>query len=187
MTDPADSTRAQHAAADVPAADNASADSASADTPAAEGSGIILASWTGTVVFALTSALAVAVHQVDFLALIVALALFAAGTVGFFVAFVGAVNRSRTDEIGIMNLFFLDRSAPRPVRRSLLASLAVEIATAIAAAAIRPNTSVAFGILAPVYGIALAGVWGARHGTFPKRQAKPAKPAKPARPAKRKR
>ena len=71
-----------------------------------------------------------------------------------------------------MNLFFLDHSAPKPVRRSLLGSLAVEIAVAVAGAALHPNTSLAFGILAPVYGLSLAGLWGARHGTFPKRQIK---------------
>ena len=133
------------------------------------GGSIVAASWIGTTVFAATSALGTAAEQLDVAALVVALAMFAAGTVVFFVAFARAVTRSRTDEIGVMNLFFLDRSAPRPVRRSLLASLAVEIATAIAAAAVRPNTSLAFGILAPVYALSLMGLYGARHGVFPKR------------------
>ena len=134
-----------------------------------DGNSIVAASWIGTVVFAATSALGAAASQLDIAALVVALAMFAAGTVVFFVAFAGAVTRSRTDEIGVMNLFFLDRSAPRPVRRSLLGSLCVEIATAIAAAAIRPNTSLAFGILAPVYALSLMGLYGARHGVFPPR------------------
>ncbi|HEV7888475.1 MAG TPA: hypothetical protein VGO92_13025, partial [Acidimicrobiales bacterium] len=85
-------------------------------------------------------------------------------------AFARAVARSRTEEIGVMNLFFLDHSAPRPVRRSLLGSLAVQTATAIAVAALRPNTSLAFGILVPVYGLALTGLYGARHGVFPPRR-----------------
>lgn len=134
-----------------------------------EGNSIVAASWIGSVVFAATTALGTAATQLDIAALVVALAMFAAGTVVFFVAFAGAVTRSRTDEIGVMNLFFLDRSAPRPVRRSLLGSLGVEIVTAVAAAAIRPNTSLAFGTLAPVYALSLMGLYGARHGVFPPR------------------
>jgi hypothetical protein len=40
------------------------------------------------------------------------------------------------------------------------------VVVAFAAAALRPFTSLAFGILVPMWGLALAGVWGARHGTF---------------------
>lgn len=143
---------------------------------ATPGNSIVAASWIGTVVFAAASALGAAAPQTDAGALVVALVLFAAGTVIFFVAFARAVARSRTDEIGVMNLFFLDHSAPRPVRRSLLASLGVQIATAVAAAALRPNTSLAFGILAPVYGLSLMGLYGARHGVFPARTEKAGKP-----------
>jgi hypothetical protein len=137
-----------------------------------EGMGIVTADWVGTVAFAATSALGVFVPQLDIVALVVALALFAAGTAGFFVAFVRAVGRSRTEEIGVMNLFFLDHSAPRPVRRSMLGALGVQIVTATATAAARPNTSLAFGILAPVYGLALQGMWASRHGVFPPREHK---------------
>jgi hypothetical protein len=147
------------------------------DWPRGEGNGVVVASWAGTTVFAATTALGAAASQTDILALIVSVLLFVAGIACFFVAFAAAVGRSRTEEIGVMNLFFLDHSAPRPVRRSLLASLAVEIAVALAAAAARPNTSLAFGILVPVYGIGMAGLYGARHGRFPTRQAKPPKAA----------
>ena len=37
----------------------------------------------------------------------------------------------------------------------------------VAAASIRPFTAVAFGILAPMLGLGLMGLWGARHGRFP--------------------
>jgi len=144
------------------------------------GQGVVQASWAGTVIFALTAILGTLVSAADIVALVVSVAMFLIGTGVFFAAFVRAVNRSRTDEIGVMNLFFLDTSAPRPVRLSLLASFLVEVVVAIATAALRTNTSIAFGILAPVYGLSLSGLWGARYGTFPKRAPKPA--AKQKRP-----
>jgi hypothetical protein len=107
--------------------------------------------------------------------------MFLVGTVVFFVAFLKAVDRSRTEQIGVMNLFFLDHSAPKPVKRSLLASLTAQIAIAAAAAALKPNTALAFAILAPVYALSLQGLWGARHGSFPARTPRPARAQRPRR------
>lgn len=130
---------------------------------------IVQASWAGTVAFVATAALAAAVASVDVVALVVALALFTAGTAAFTVAFATAVRRSRTEEIIVPSLFFLQGSAPPRVRRLLFGSLALEVVAAFVTAGVRPNTSLAFGILAPMYGIGLAGLWAARHGTFPPR------------------
>jgi hypothetical protein len=138
------------------------------------GDAIVRASWIGTATFGVVSALGAAVAALDVLALAVSLALFAAGTVAFFAAYARAVSRSRTDQVGIMSLFFLEgQVAPTPVRRNLLLSFGVEVVVAVAVAALRPNTSLAFGVLAPVYGLALCGLWGARHGTFAPREQKP--------------
>jgi len=160
----------------------ASADPGIDADEATPGANIIAASWLGTVALAATTALGSVVRQTDIAALVVSLIMFLVGVVAFFAAFVRAVGVRREEEIGVMNLFFLDHSAPKAVRRSLLASLAVEIATALVGAALHPNTSLAFGILAPVYGLSMGGLWGARHGTFPKRQIKPrGKDRKPRR------
>lgn len=135
-----------------------------------DGAGIVRASWAGTALFGVSAGVAVAVAAADVLALLVAVALFVAGTIVFFMAYGRAVSRSRTERIGVLALFFLEGGvAPKEVRRLLLGSLAVEVAVAVATAAARPNTSLAFGILVPVYGLALAGLWGARHGAFPPR------------------
>jgi hypothetical protein len=45
----------------------------------------------------------------------------------------------------------------------------VQVVVVVAAASIRPFTEVAFGILAPMYGLGLMALWGARHGAFPPR------------------
>lgn len=125
----------------------------------------------GTAVFTLTAVLAATVPSADVVALAVALALFLAGSAAFVAAYAAAVRRSRRDEIALAGLFFLSGSAPRAVRLALRAALAVQVTVAFATAAARPNTSLAFGILAPVYGLALLALWGARHGTFPPRSA----------------
>jgi hypothetical protein len=57
------------------------------------------------------------------------------------------------------------------VRRHLTAALAVQVAAALTVASLRPFTSAAFAILVPMYGLGLAGLWGARHGRFGPRSA----------------
>lgn len=136
------------------------------------GAGLVRASWVGTAAFAASAAAAAVVPAADLAALVVALALFVAGSGAFAAALVRAAARSRTEEVALARLFFLE-GAPRRVRRLLLGSLAAEVAAALATAAARPNTSLAFGVLAPVYGQGLAALWGARHGVFsPRRPAR---------------
>lgn len=129
---------------------------------------IVRASWLGTLVFAVTAVAAVLTRAATIPAAAVALGLFAAGIGIFFWAYAVAVNRSRTDAIGIGGLFFLAgaETAPRPVKRALLASLTVQTVVALATAGARPFTTLAFGVLVPLYGLALTGLWGARHGRF---------------------
>lgn len=132
-----------------------------------KGEGIVRASWLGTAAFGVTSGVGTVLSAFDVVALVVSLALFVAGIVAFALAYARAVSRSRTERIGIMSMFFLEGAvAPKHVRRLLLGSFLVEVLVAMAVAAARPNTSLAFGILVPVYGLSLAGLWGARHGSF---------------------
>jgi hypothetical protein len=50
----------------------------------------------------------------------------------------------------------------------------VQIALAVLTASLRPFTPLAFGVLVPVYGLGLMGLWGARHGVFASRDGEPA-------------
>jgi hypothetical protein len=127
---------------------------------------LVRASWAGTVAFTLSAVVAVAVAAARPVAAVVAVALFVAGTVAFLVALVRAAGRSRTETLSVAGIFFLQGSAPPDVRRQLLASLAVEVGAAFTAAGLRPYTSLAFGILVPVYGLGLAGLWGATRGAY---------------------
>jgi len=152
----------------------------SAPPPAGSGGRIVRAAWVGTGVFALTAVLGVAVpHPLAALAAAVAFALFAAGCVVFVWAYAVAVARSRTDEISVVGLYLLSGSAPRPVRMRLLGAVGVQSAVALATASARPYTIAAAGILVPVYGLGLCGLWAAKHGTFPPRRAAPRRGATP--------
>jgi hypothetical protein len=132
---------------------------------------VVRASWIGTVVFTVTAVAAVVEESARAIAATVALLLFAAGIAAFVWALVVAAGRSRTDAIGMGGLFFLaGTTAPAATRRPLLASLAAQVVVALASASVRPFTSVAFGVLVPMYGLGLAGLWGARHGVFGPRQ-----------------
>lgn len=141
------------------------------DTETTPGRAIVRASWAGTIVFLVAAAAGVADPDTfESVVTGVAVVLFAAGVVAFLWAFVRAAGRSRTDELSVAGVWFLSGSAPPKVRRNLLGSLAVQVVASVAAASIRPFTGVAFGVLVPVYGLGLAGVWGAAHGTFPPRR-----------------
>jgi hypothetical protein len=133
---------------------------------------IVVASWAGTVTFVALGVAAVFVEALAGVAVAADIALFAAGTVAFLFAYGIAIARSRTDAIGIGGLYFLAGDvAPPAVRRHLTAALAVQVAAALTVASLRPFTSAAFAILVPMYGLGLAGLWGARHGRFGPRSA----------------
>ena len=135
------------------------------------GGGIVLLSWVGTGVFAAVATIATLLpDEAARPAAVVDGVLFVVGVVAFLWAYARAVSRSRTDAIGIGGLFFLAGSAPKVVRVRLLTALAVQVVLAVVSASIRPYTAVAFGILVPMFGLGLTGLWGARHGEFPPRE-----------------
>lgn len=133
---------------------------------------IIRSAYAGTTVFVLTAiASAVALRELNELVVVVSLTLFAIGCGAFLWAFAIAVERSRSDAIGIGGLFFLLDSAPRSIQLRLFGALTLQIVVAIATAAFRPFTSQAFAVLAPMFGLGVMGLWGARYGKFARRNA----------------
>lgn len=129
------------------------------------------ASWAGTAVFAVTAiAAALAPDTFKPVALAVAVALFAGGCAIFLWAFVLVAARSRTDLMQQAQIWFLTGPpTPAAVRKSLLGALAVQVALGLATAGARPYTSLAAGVLVPMWGLGLCGLWSARHGEFPPR------------------
>lgn len=104
---------------------------------------------------------------------VVSLSLFAVGVATFLIGFFAAVQRSRESEISVSQLFFLTGEvAPREVKVPMLGALAVQTVVGIATAIARPSTDgktgsvLAFGVLVPMLGLGLNGLWASRHGAF---------------------
>lgn len=138
------------------------------------GASLVRASLLGTALFVLVAgAAAVAPRALGVVAAVVDLVLFAAGCAAFVWTLLRAADRSREEELSVAGIWLLSGSAPPATRRALLGALGVEVAVALATAAARPFTALAFGILVPVYGLGLAGVWGAAFGRFGPREGAP--------------
>ena len=108
---------------------------------------------------------------------ITAMALFAIGVFAFPWSFWNAVQRSREEQIGVMQMYLLlGEPTPARVRRIMLAMLTIQVTVALVTALARsesedgsPGTSLAVGILVPMFGLGLNGLWCAFHGVFPPR------------------
>ena len=131
----------------------------------------------GTVVF--LAALAVAVpwrsqRFAQFLIGGVSMVLFAIGVATTLWAYTRALDRSRVEEVGVANLYLLTgNTAPRRVWRTLTTALVVQVVAAIIGAWIGvvgldegQLNALAFGVLVPMFGIGMNGVWAARHGSY---------------------
>jgi hypothetical protein len=127
---------------------------------------LIQISLGGTVLFAATTIPAAAdVEAFQVPASVISLVLFAVSIPLALHALAKAALRTarQEDRITVSSLFFLQGSAPRPVRLLFLGSLTVSVIVCIACAAKEP-----FGILQPVFPLSLTAEWGARHGKFPR-------------------
>jgi Na+-transporting NADH:ubiquinone oxidoreductase subunit NqrB len=116
----------------------------------------------------------------------VSMVLFAVGAAVALVAYVRALERSRIDEIGVANLFLLTGdTAPARVKRTMTAMLVVQVVVGLGAAIVgavglsddEVNT-LAFGILVPMFGIGLNGLWAVLHGRFGPRLERAVQPSR---------
>jgi len=134
------------------------------------GRGIVLASWIGDALFAVTAIpVALGVDAFDDPAVVVALVLFFASLVVWCWALgLAAVRTTRGDDVQVWSLFLLEGPVPARVRWLLYGSVAVSLAITVASASANP-----FGVLVPMYPLGLVGLWGARHGVYPPRKSMP--------------
>lgn len=140
------------------------------------GSPIIRANVAATALFAVTAALAAALFTTawQWIGAVTALALFAVGVFTFLWSYWQAVQRSRSEEISVLQLYFLAGDpTPPPVRRIMLILLLAQVAIAAVTTFARldgpdgnPGSSLAVGFLVPMLGFGLNGLWAARYGTF---------------------
>ena len=143
------------------------------------GRALVLADAVGTALFVVTAVVEAILLErwTELVGVTVALVLFALGCVAFLLAYARAIQRSRHDEIAVASLFLLAGPAvPGPVKAKLGGLLAIQVVVALATALIRSFSPLAFGVLVPVFGVGLNGLWAARHGAFPPRRATPKRP-----------
>jgi hypothetical protein len=155
--------------------------------PRSSGDIVIIADAIGTVAFVVTALTAAIVFSTasQWVGAITAMSLFAVGVFAFLWSFYNAVQRSREEEISVTQVYLLLGSPTPPrVRRIMLGLLLVQIVVGLATAIGRseaadgsPGTSLAVGVLVPMFGIGLNGLWSAFHGTF---RARPESTATPA-------
>ncbi len=141
------------------------------------GSRVIRLDVAGTAVFLIALGFAVPLRthrSAQFLIGGVSMVLFAIGVVTTLLAYTRALERSRLEEVGVANLFLLTgETAPRPVRRIMSWALTVQILAAITGAWIgvvgldkgRLN-ALAFGVLVPMFGVGMNGMWAAGNGSY---------------------
>jgi len=143
------------------------------------GLGIVKITLAGTALFTVVGvagAIAPDVFGVPFL--VVSLVEFLVGIVAFVLAFLRAVDRSRTEAIGVGGLFFGAGSSPGWAQRALVGSLAVQVVVAVVVGSVRLYSVMAFGILAPMWALGFTGLWVSAYGTFPARAPEPTRAAR---------
>jgi hypothetical protein len=140
---------------------------------------IVQVNLVGTGVFVASAVVAATVftNPARLVGVVVALILFAIGVFAFLWSYWTAVQRSRVDNISVAQLYFLSGgSTPAPVKRVMNVALLVQVIVGLSAAIARsstdghPGSTLAFGILVPMFGLGLNGLWCAAHGTFAPRQ-----------------
>ena len=143
------------------------------------GSGIVRLDVIGTAAFVVSSTLAAVIftNPLRVVGVVVALVLFAIGVVTFLWSYWTAVQRSRTDNIAVAQLYFLaSGSTPRRVKITMNLLLLAQVAIGLTTAIVRNRTdgragsTLAFGILVPMFGLGLNGLWCSKFGSFSARQ-----------------
>jgi peptidoglycan/LPS O-acetylase OafA/YrhL len=151
-------------------------DEGAAGRTAEPGDVIVAADAIGTAVFVLTAVIAAASFSTaaQWVGAITAMSLFVIGVAAFLWAFYNAVQRSRTEQVSVTQLFLLLGDAvPARIRRIMLGLVAVQFLTALLTTLARPDgpdgspgSSLAVGFLVVMFGLGLNGLWAAYHGTF---------------------
>lgn len=137
---------------------------------------IVKGNIVGTTLFVTSAVFAAAVFTTaaQWIGAVTAMAIFAAGVFAFLWGFWNAIQRSREEEVSVTQLYLLlGAGTPSKVRRTMLLLLAVQVVTAFATAIWRidgpdgsPGSSLAVGLLVPMFGLGMNGLWAAYHADF---------------------
>lgn len=143
---------------------------------AVPGERIIRADIALTAVFAATAIYAATVFDrtAQWIGAATAMALFAIGVFAFLWSYWAAVQRSRTHDIAVSQLYLLlGPTISRSAKLALNGTLAAQVAVAAATTLARPDgpngspgSSLAVGFLVPMLGFGLNGLWACGHANF---------------------
>ncbi|MEY2444893.1 MAG: hypothetical protein QOE00_1473 [Ilumatobacteraceae bacterium] len=158
------------------------------ERPTRSGARVVNIDLAGTTVFLAALAVAIPLRSHRFAQFIiggVSMALFAVGVVTTLWAYTRALDRSRVEEVGVANLYLLTgATAPPRVKRLMSWALGAQVVAAIAGAWIGvvgldkgDLNALAFGVLVPMFGVGMNGVWASRHGSYGPRIRNPVSPA----------
>jgi hypothetical protein len=147
------------------------------DEPVVRGAQVVRLNLVGTAVFLIALSVAIPLRNHRFAQFLiggVSMALFAIGVATTLWAYTRALDRSRVEEVGVANLYLLTGdTSPKPVRRTMSLALTIQIVAALAGAWIGVAgldegqlNALAFGVLVPMFGVGMNGVWAARHGSY---------------------
>ena len=142
--------------------------------PAGAGAAIVRLDLAGTAAFVVAGGIAAVTDAGRAAMITVSMALFALGIAAFIWSFFVAAERSRAEEIGVANLYLLTGpTASTAVKRTMALALAVQVVACLAFGAVGfaglgddEVNPMAFGILVPMFGLGLNGLWASRHGAF---------------------
>ena len=144
-----------------------------------QGGGIVRLNVIGTAAFVVSAMVSAIVftNPLRIAGVVVALALFTVGVVTFLWSYWTAVQRSRVDNIAVAQLYFLSSgSTPRSVKLTMNLALLVQVLVGLGTAIARSTTdgragsTLAFGILVPMFGLGLNGLWCSKFGRFAPRR-----------------
>lgn len=137
---------------------------------------IVRATVAGTILFVITAVFAAAVFTTvaQWVGASTAMGLFTVGVFAFLWGFWNAIQRSREEEVSVTQLYLLLGSGtPASVRRTMLSMLLIQVVAAFATAVWRldgpdgsPGSSLAVGLLVPMFGLGMNGLWAAYHAEF---------------------
>lgn len=137
---------------------------------APNGRPLLIANLGGTALFAVAAVASLLLP--DLLRIpfaVVSSALFVVGCVAFVWAYAVSIGRSRSEQISVAGIYGLSGSAPAGTRRWFHGVTLVQVVIAVISASLAPFTAQAFGILVPMLGVGLGGLWAAKFGVFHRR------------------
>jgi hypothetical protein len=159
-------------------------ENARADQRPLDGTALVRIDMVGTALFVVVAAVSVVSQDLaKSVGAPFSFALGAVGIVAFIWSYALAVERSRTDEISVTQLYLVSGDvAPPRIKRALRAALTVQVAVALTAMSIgfartKPAEFnwAACTIVTPLFGFGMNGVWVSRHGRFAARILAPRK------------